>query len=550
MSLEKKPSQYSEHSTIGSAEELDAYGVWVKSEPQDLTSGLAGVVDFDTEAIPFDDDFATDFGTEYADLAAANADFEALQDFPDIDEEEAGSFDAGDEASTTLLKKIASELSSIRSELGTLKKEFADIRAESASGKKSGTPHDDFFDDEDDDEKIALTGDEMEDFLTTTDFTDGDEWPSEEPEYDAQREADEAALKKLSQQNEATAPEEIEIDFANLGIDLNNTEEESPDQDAFPPLEDVASFFDDIDSFSTEEMAELIPQNPLEDTEELQELRLEGADPLTPAPDNSEYLEGDTFDQDDSGNAGIPDDLLSADPAFTADAGDLNFSDVGFDLNLDDFSDDDSALLDDEAVDEAPFADDALDLSEVVIDEPDLGTGITEAPPEEAALDEISFEDDDISFAMDDFGSGMDLDDDPADGFALHDFDTENAYAPDSNSADAGLAQVIPEGFEINAKEAAAPFDDDLEALTEDEFSSEEVDIDLSEAPPVKIAKSDEINIAEDASVPPGIKTDLKNVLSYMDHLLESLPEDKIDEFAQSEYFDTYKKIFKELGMV
>jgi hypothetical protein len=35
-----------------------------------------------------------------------------------------------------------------------------------------------------------------------------------------------------------------------------------------------------------------------------------------------------------------------------------------------------------------------------------------------------------------------------------------------------------------------------------------------------------------------------------MDQLLESLPEEKIEEFAKSEYFDTYRKLFKELGIV
>jgi hypothetical protein len=30
-----------------------------------------------------------------------------------------------------------------------------------------------------------------------------------------------------------------------------------------------------------------------------------------------------------------------------------------------------------------------------------------------------------------------------------------------------------------------------------------------------------------------------------MDRLLESLPEDKIDEFARSEYFDLYRKVFE-----
>ena len=49
--------------------------------------------------------------------------------------------------------------------------------------------------------------------------------------------------------------------------------------------------------------------------------------------------------------------------------------------------------------------------------------------------------------------------------------------------------------------------------------------------------------------VPPSIKDELSLVLCYMDQLLEALPDEKIKEFAQSEYFDTYKKLFKELGL-
>jgi len=38
-------------------------------------------------------------------------------------------------------------------------------------------------------------------------------------------------------------------------------------------------------------------------------------------------------------------------------------------------------------------------------------------------------------------------------------------------------------------------------------------------------------------------------VLSYLDQLLEALPEDKIKQFAQSEYFGVYKRLFEELGL-
>ncbi|MDR1031231.1 MAG: hypothetical protein LBL76_10225 [Treponema sp.] len=45
------------------------------------------------------------------------------------------------------------------------------------------------------------------------------------------------------------------------------------------------------------------------------------------------------------------------------------------------------------------------------------------------------------------------------------------------------------------------------------------------------------------------LKQEIKNVLLFMDQLLESLPEDKVGEFAESDYFDTYKKLFNELGI-
>ena len=34
-----------------------------------------------------------------------------------------------------------------------------------------------------------------------------------------------------------------------------------------------------------------------------------------------------------------------------------------------------------------------------------------------------------------------------------------------------------------------------------------------------------------------------------MDQLLESLPEEKIQEFANSDHFDVYKRLFDELGL-
>lgn len=74
--------------------------------------------------------------------------------------------------------------------------------------------------------------------------------------------------------------------------------------------------------------------------------------------------------------------------------------------------------------------------------------------------------------------------------------------------------------------------------------------IDYLEASPEASSEEPEEKPEEKKS---GISTDMtdeiKSVLSYMDQLLENLPEEKIEEFARSEQFDTYKKLFKELGL-
>lgn len=45
------------------------------------------------------------------------------------------------------------------------------------------------------------------------------------------------------------------------------------------------------------------------------------------------------------------------------------------------------------------------------------------------------------------------------------------------------------------------------------------------------------------------LRRDIKSVLLYMDQLLENLPEEKIMEFAKSDEFVTYKKLFSDLGL-
>jgi hypothetical protein len=242
---------------------------------------------------------------------------------------------------------------------------------------------------------------------------------------------------------------------------------------------------------------------------------------------------------------------------------DVALEDTGFDLSLDDFPEKTEELkdLEEASLEETSLEDTSMDLSDAIIDEPDLSADITEAPLEEPSLGDIALDVGDFDLGSDfdekdevpatedvaeDVVADASLADNPDEeiiDFALDDFGDSVEMELDA-AKDDGLAQIIPEGFEVNVEEAAVSVDDDL-AFADDELSvgREEVE---SEEP---IAEAEEDAAAEEINIPEGLKIELKSVLSYMDHLLESLPEEKIEEFAKSEYFDAYKKLFKDLGL-
>ena len=45
------------------------------------------------------------------------------------------------------------------------------------------------------------------------------------------------------------------------------------------------------------------------------------------------------------------------------------------------------------------------------------------------------------------------------------------------------------------------------------------------------------------------VREDVRSVLAYLDQLLDALPPEKVREFAQSEHFATYKRLFREFDL-
>ncbi|MDR2608288.1 MAG: hypothetical protein LBC57_07835 [Treponema sp.] len=490
-----------------------------------------------------------------------------LSEEPETGEKpQTGHTEAATDLSTKLLMKIAEELSSIRTELSTLKKEFTVLKSGAPAGEEQGG----FFDEEED-EKIALTGDELDNILNTADFTEEsgedatetldtedlsggpDEQAAGEEDFrlsegedilNENPEAEEAVTEKAGSGDLDISPDEGSGEsFDNMDIDLDLSDSDLDELNGESKIEAESEPF----SFDEEDEPLTIDDLEEKDAEELKHLREEGVLPITAAPEDTSYLEEDPL-----GTTEITEES----------AGSGDFEEI------------------------------SLDLSDAVIDEPDFSGEITENPVEEPSLDSISLDVDSEDFSVEESSEDITIDEGGSEEITI-DLGEEEAGAGESEE---DLSQSIPEGFIVEAdenssdsfdssdssslgpeteeesievsaddfrvddSEPAVEEDDTSFAVESDDVAVDEISFDTEAANPeadedLSFGEETESEMeAEDAEtgekVPGGIKEELKTVLSYMDQLLESLPEEKIEEFARSEYFDTYKKLFKELGLV
>ncbi|MDR1149812.1 MAG: hypothetical protein LBK66_14395 [Spirochaetaceae bacterium] len=130
---------------------------------------------------------------------------------------------------------------------------------------------------------------------------------------------------------------------------------------------------------------------------------------------------------------------------------------------------------------------------------------------------------------------------------------TADYLSPDERAAivrdDAAVLNEIAPPVELEPEPAAPQpeLSKPLKPSPEPAVSQSEIDTQTAAqaAPPQTPLKA-----GEDITDSQQFKKELQVVLSYMDRLLESLPDEKIEEFARSKQFDIYKKVFKELGLV
>jgi hypothetical protein len=367
-----------------------------------------------------------------------------------------------------------------------------------------------------------LDNEPAEEDLSLDDFS-LDETSLDEPSLD-EPSLDEPSSDEISL--DETSFNEISLDEPSL--DETSLDEPSPDE---PSLDEPSSDEISLDetSFSEISLDEPSLDEPSLDEPSSDEISLDETS------FNEISLDEPSLDETSLDEPSPDEPLLDETSSDEISLDETSFSEISLDEPSLDETSLDEPSLDETALDEPSLDEASLDLSNAVIDEPDLSSQITENPLQEPSLDNLSLDDDDISIDM----------------------DVEERVPEDTaDSPDAGGEEVefsIPEGFVVESDESQGSPETDFgeEVFSGDdtgtpEQESEPLGPDIS---PAAEPEEREISAGEELDIPTGIKQELRTVLSYMDQLLESLPEEKIEEFAKSEYFDTYKKLFKELGL-
>ncbi|AEF84527.1 conserved hypothetical protein [Treponema primitia ZAS-2] len=579
MATEKIPSIYDDRGTIGSSNELDQYGVWVKLEPQDMPSdldfpfpSLAQDGEGDDGDISFDELPNSSLDDEFG-LDEVGISFQEEQ-LPALDSQEHSpprveNKAAASDLSTQLLMKIAEELSSIKGELSNLKNEISAIHNERPAGASTKTLDEDggFFDEEDDD-KIALTGDELNNIIHNADFI-------EEAGADAN-----------------TNPnEDFGFSLASEPIDLSESEDLTPAGEGFFGLseEDVPDLSEDFSSDAYSEEPEQPVNTPESAAEFSGDVVYDGLGrPLVKFSDSdTDESSEDPFGLSDGDTSDVSEDVSSQSAA--DDSAELIYDGLGRPLNkisdsgtenpAVEFSPEDLSELENSSpedfeakdtedlkilredgvepmtpapedisyLEEEPLDGEQLDLRDAIIDEPDLSDGIKETPLEEPSLDNLSLIDldnmDDIPAVEENLFEEVSFDDlspdetsvnedgssretNPGDDFSEISFD-DIPDAIDESSLDLPDSDL---NFDMISEDADLPIQENVQdnVITDDSFESISL---FDETSDESSGEEPEIDDDLEQALPEGTKIVLD--LPPLD-----LPLDEIDEFFKEEGLD------------
>ena len=491
-------------SNVGNAEkdsndsedvDLSAFGIDSDSDETPVTSNVQESKK--VEVVDYDLSISDDAETTAAPTVAIVQDSSS----------EAVNKEETENVSTQLLKQIVADLSGLKSEINTLKSEFEELKSRDFSETQSlskniepdviEVPEEEentgFFSGRDEDETIALSGDELNNIMQTADFSD-----------------DELAMSESSDEVVEDSPDESGLQTETFDI---------PEESAV--------------------------QEKTEETVINEDKTLDGADTLTQDSTEESFTEPATIEEPD---------VVDESEHFTEDE---PFSAITEDEIVIPEEEHDSGL--------------SLDVESETLEEPDLNDIDTMNIPQEISIPKV-----------DDVGETEETSDETkVDDILVESSSTDLMNSVKESTLESTAEDIVEPVEETSVSEEVKNIEDDDDKTEEepavttngssdplfDEIMAEEPSISetlskesvdyLAEEEIIKDNPQTQENPSEESDeetpestdIPSDLKSDIKSVLLYMDQLLENLPEEKIMEFAKSEQFVTYKKLFAELGL-
>ena len=469
------------------------------------------------------------------------------------------------------------ELSSLRDEIKNIKTEFADMQNRQPATAAQDIPQDlaaqdddsdGFFGSDDGDNTIALSGSEMTDILNSAEITQAEEGSEDfaEPKSEIKSDSMEEPQieENVEQEIEENAISEDELgipdptleglseDFTKptkISDEIQLEESALPDEISVPTSETFNN--DAMDEYMSEDtpiensltednLNYLAEDSAIEEDAPESEAETQDKTPNVDEimQDNISLQEGEeasvgigddinaAFEEADATESDIIDDSLAAKDAYEQE----------INKNIDDESEAPAdfeepaigeCISDENAAEDPAVVEPLTENAEgTAVEEPAIPTiGENVAMTEEASPAEENYEQEINKTIDDEFKEPVDFEE-PI---------IEDAVS-NENTAEPIVAEPLPEDAEETSVEEPT-----IAETLSDENAVEEASSDENE--------KTQIDQTQQTSIPKNLKEEVISVLSYMDQLLENLPEEKITEFAKSEHFATYKKLFDELGL-
>ena len=439
-----------------------------------------------------------------------------VQSAPVIDEIKSDSVTQNKEETTEttvnneLLEKIVSDLSGLKDEINSLKNDLAELKEKNtldniSSGQNDGEqpaeseielpvqsePAEEpggFFNSDEEDDTIALSGDELSNIVSNADFTE--ETAEPDTQYD---ESTEETV--TEEQPEQELPEDFSADFSNDtpfgGIEDTVIPDEEPDTGLSMDINEEILEEPNLDDIETNaDIPEEIEIPKVDDIAETQDEEPDLDDILVESS-STDFMDSVT----DSTN--MQPDIEITEPVEP------------------ELAEEEAAITKEEADDiTSEYSADTAENTEPVLDE-DAALEL----PEESSSDAENTDEE-----------------------STDDIFNETAIEDAQHTQDAMMNDIMNEAPSVDN----ALSEENVDYLSKDNTVLSDDEAAVAESEPEPSAETEQTDTSD---LPSDIKEDVKSVLLYMDQLLENLPEDKIMEFAKSEQFTTYKKLFNELGL-